>query len=185
MIFKHKNILSSLAQTDENLSQEQIQGGMHWLNIHGVTAQSMTALQGGGPFLIAFVLSLGASNYEIGLIAALAFIGEFMQIPGLYLLHIFKKRRAIAFITGLIYRLLWALIILTPFLFAFLVRLVSISLIGQIKEQGDVTEKEIITQLFAEISGPIRMVSSIPGIRHLVDLPFSSMNWKNGRKQIG
>ena len=117
MILNHRNTLFSLTQTDENLSQEQIQGGMHWLNIHGVTAQSMTALQGGGPFLIAFVLTLGAWNYEIGLIAALAFIGEFMQIPGLYLLHVFNKRRAIAFITGLIYRLLWTLIILTPFSF--------------------------------------------------------------------
>ena len=60
MILNHRNTLFSLTQTDENLSQEQIQGGMHWLNIHGVTAQSMTALQGGGPFLIAFVLTLGA-----------------------------------------------------------------------------------------------------------------------------
>ena len=68
------------------------------------------------------------------------------------------------------------------FLFAFLVGLVSIFLIGQIKEQGEVTEKEIITQLLAEVSGPIRLVSTIPGIRHLIDLPFTAMNWKNNRE---
>jgi hypothetical protein len=60
--------------------------------------------------------------------------------------------------------------------------LIVIFLIGQIKEQGEVTEKEIITQLLAEVSGPIRLVSKIPGIRHLVDLPFTAMNWKNNRE---
>ncbi len=78
----------------------------------------MITLHGGGPFLAAFVLALGASNYKISLIASIAFIGEFMQIPGLYLVKVFMKRRAIAVATGLIYRLLWAFIILTPFLLA-------------------------------------------------------------------
>lgn len=113
-----KKSLSSLAHTDTSLTQQQAQSGLRWLNIHGVTVQSMTALQGGGPFLAAFVIALGASNYEIGLITSIAFIGEFMQIPGLYMLKIFMKRRAIAVVTGFLYRLLWALIILTPFLFA-------------------------------------------------------------------
>jgi len=118
MFINLRQILSSLTHTDEKLTRQQVKGGMHWLNVHGVTAQSMIALQGGGPFLVSFVLALGASNYEIGLIASIAFLGEFMQIPGLYLVKTLRKRRAIAVVTGLIYRLLWALIILTPFLFA-------------------------------------------------------------------
>jgi len=117
MNFRSGKIASSLLHTDDNLSQKQMQGGLRWLNIHGVTVQSMIALQGGGPFLAAFVLALGASNYEIGLITSIAFAGEFMQIPGLYLLKLIMKRRAIAVVTGLVYRLLWALIILTPFMF--------------------------------------------------------------------
>ena len=118
MLFTPRQLLSFLSQTDDDLTEQQVQDGMYWLNIHGVTVQSMTALQGGGPFLAAFVLALGASNYEIGLIASIAFIGEFMQIPGLYMLKVLMKRRALAVTTGLLYRLLWALIILTPFLFA-------------------------------------------------------------------
>ena len=118
MLFTPRQLLSFLSHTDDDLTEQQVQDGMYWLNIHGVTVQSMTALQGGGPFLAAFVLALGASNYEIGLIASIAFIGEFMQIPGLYMLKVLMKRRALAVTTGLLYRLLWALIILTPFLFA-------------------------------------------------------------------
>ena len=118
MNFNPKNILSALTHTEDDLTRQQMKIGMRWLNIHGVTVQSMIALQGGGPFLASFVLALGASNYEIGLITSIAFIGEFMQVPGLFLLKTVMKRRAIAVITGLIYRLLWALIIFTPFLFA-------------------------------------------------------------------
>jgi hypothetical protein len=101
---------------------------MRWLNTHGVTVQAMIAFQGGGPFLASFVLALGASNYEIGLITSIAFIGEFMQIPGLFLLKTLRKRRAIA-----------------------------------------------------EASGPVRLFSTIPGIRHLIDLPFAALNWKHNR----
>lgn len=118
MLIDPKKISSYLTHTDHSLTTEQSQRGMHWLNMHGVTVQSMLALQGGGPFLIAFVIALGASNYEIGLIASIAFVGEFMQVPGLFLLKNFMKRRAIAVVSGLLYRLIWGLIILTPFLFA-------------------------------------------------------------------
>jgi len=82
-----EKIISGLLRTKEKLDAGDVKNGLHWLNVHGVTVQSMSALQGGGPFLAAFAIALGASNYEIGLIATIASVGEFMHFPGYFCLR--------------------------------------------------------------------------------------------------
>ena len=65
----------------------------------------------------AFAVAIGASNYEIGLIATIAFVGQFMLLPGLFLVDLFPKRRALNFIAAGISRLVWLPMILMPVLF--------------------------------------------------------------------
>jgi len=77
---------------------------------------AMGALQG-GPFLSAFALALGASNYEIGLLAAIGFLSQPMQLVGLYVVTRWKKRRAMTILCAGSARLLWVFIIAIPILF--------------------------------------------------------------------
>ncbi len=71
----------------------------------------------GGPFLVAFALAIGASHYDVGMLATIALLSQLMQLPGLALVNAFPKRRAITAILAGISRLLWIFIILIPFLF--------------------------------------------------------------------
>lgn len=76
----------------------------------------MNALQS-GPFVAAFALAIGATNYEIGLIASMTFFGMMMQFPGIFLVQRFPRRRAIGVLLASTCRLLWIPVILIPFLF--------------------------------------------------------------------
>lgn len=71
----------------------------------------------GGPFLAAFALAIGASNYEIGMLATIALLSQLMQLPGLVLINYFPKRRAFVTVLAGASRLLWLFIILIPLLF--------------------------------------------------------------------
>ncbi|MDA0746703.1 MAG: MFS transporter [bacterium] len=93
-----------------------MQKGLRMLMLNGIGGMATGALQG-GIFLSAFALAIGASNYEIGLLATIGFISQLMQIPGLFLVQKFGKRRAITVICAGISRLLWLFIILIPLLF--------------------------------------------------------------------
>jgi MFS family permease len=84
--------------------------------MHGVAIMAMIALQG-GPFLPAFLLELGGSNYEIGLLTTIAFLSQAMQIPGLALVQRSPKRKAITAFSALAYRICWLLMAAVPVYF--------------------------------------------------------------------
>ena len=42
-----------------------------------------------------------------------------------------------------------------------------------IKEEGEVEEKVVMNELFAEVSGQVRQLSSVDGLRQTVSFPFS------------
>lgn len=108
--------LSGLFQTQEQLSDRDIQRGIRMFTVDGMCSMAMAALQG-GPFLAALALAIGASNYEIGLLAAVGFITQPMQLVGLYLVKRFRRRRAITALCAVVSRLSWLPIILIPVLF--------------------------------------------------------------------
>ncbi len=89
---------------------------MRMVTADGICSMSMGTMQG-GVFLTAFAVALGASNYEIGLIATFSMLAQLVQVPGLFLVKVFKKRRAIVAVSAAVSRLLWLFIILIPFLF--------------------------------------------------------------------
>ena len=108
--------LLSLLHTRQRLTGHDLERARHLITVDGICSMTMASLQG-GPFLTAFALGLGASNYEIGLLAAIGFLSQIVQLPALLLLRIFPYRRAITVASALTSRLAWIFIILTPALF--------------------------------------------------------------------
>lgn len=107
---------TSLFTNSESLSAADYTRAAKGVTMDGVCSMGMGALQG-GVFLSAFAIALGASNYEVGLIATFAALSQLMQFPGLIALKHIKKRRAITFFSAGTSRILWIFIILIPFLF--------------------------------------------------------------------
>ena len=61
------------------------------------------------------------------------------------------------------------------FFISFLVGLYSLHRLSQVKEEGEVEEKEVIEQLKDEVSLPLRSIASIEGIRRMTLLPISAV----------
>ncbi|MHA1603362.1 MAG: MFS transporter, partial [Candidatus Freyarchaeota archaeon] len=81
----------------------------------GVFSQSFFSLTG-GPFLVAFVLSMGANNAYIGLITAVSFLSRLAQVPTVYMVERTGKRKFITLTSTFASRLLWLFIAIVPFL---------------------------------------------------------------------
>ena len=111
-----KHIFASLFETKDQISDQEAKRGGRLLVADGVCAMGMGSLAG-GPFLAAFALAIGASNYEIGMLATIALLSQLMQLPGLALTSYFPKRRAIVTALAGTSRLLWIFILLIPVLF--------------------------------------------------------------------
>ncbi|NQU38404.1 MAG: MFS transporter [Lentisphaerae bacterium] len=111
-----KNLFTGLFETTDQLSEQDAKRGSRLLIMDGVCATGMGALAG-GPFLAAFALAIGASNYEIGMLATIGLLSQLMQLPGLALINFFPKRRAIVTLFAGASRLLWLFIVLIPLLF--------------------------------------------------------------------
>ncbi len=65
--------------------------------------------------LVAFALALGANNFQIGVLAAVPFIMQLLQIPGIWLVEKLRRRKAIAVLSWLPAQLLWFPVALIPF----------------------------------------------------------------------
>jgi MFS family permease len=99
------------------LTEDEVQKGLAAVIKDGVTTQAMAILTG-GVFLIAFALELGASNFVIGLLAAISPLSGLIQIPSVYLVEKFRIRKALCVYASIAARLCWLLIAAIPFLFS-------------------------------------------------------------------
>jgi len=106
----------SLLQTRDHVTEEDLARARRLITVDGVCSMAMASVQG-GPFLTAFALGVGATNYDLGLVAAIGFLGQAVQLPSLFLLQRFPHRRAITVASAITSRLTWTFIILTPALF--------------------------------------------------------------------
>ena len=59
------------------------------------------------------------------------------------------------------------------FFLAFLIGLYSLHRLAMIKEVGEVEEKIVVNELFSEVKGQVRTLSSVEGLRQMVSFPFS------------
>jgi MFS family permease len=69
-----------------------------------------------GAFVTGFALMLGASDFELGLIGAMPFVGPLFQFVGAFLEERLGERRRITVISSAVSRLLWAVMAALPFL---------------------------------------------------------------------
>lgn len=103
-------------RTSPNLEPVQVQSGLKYIVKEGVASEIMVNLTGGA-FLIAMALHLGASNFQIGLLASLPILTNVFQLISVWLVQRFQNRRAIAVVCSLVARIALVIIGLMPLLF--------------------------------------------------------------------
>ncbi len=75
----------------------------------------MVSLQG-GPFLTGFMMKLGATDLEVGLLTAVAMASQISQIGGLALLGYLGRRKPLTMLSMALYRCSWLLLGATPWI---------------------------------------------------------------------
>ncbi len=93
----------------------QRKSGMRALKFQTIAASGADGLASGG-FLAAFALILGASNLHIGIMTAIPFIMQPVQIVAVVVVERFRKRKAIAIPSHFIAFAAWVPIALLPFI---------------------------------------------------------------------
>jgi MFS family permease len=88
----------------DSLSEEEVDKGLKLVIAEGLTTEVMTSFTGGA-FLVAMALLLGASNVEIGLLAAMPSFTNLFQLISIFLVRKFNNRRAIVVICSLFARI--------------------------------------------------------------------------------
>ena len=82
---------------------QDLAGSERWIIRNGIGIQIMETLAVGA-FLTALAVSLGASNWVIGLLASVPHLAQLAQVPALAVLERVRKRRAIYLASGAVAR---------------------------------------------------------------------------------
>lgn len=101
--------------SEASLAPSAIQRGLRLSIAEGLLSNIHVTVTSGA-FLTGFALLLGAGDFELGLIAALPFVGQLSQFVGAYLEERLGARRMLVALTAGVGRALWALIAALPFL---------------------------------------------------------------------
>lgn len=96
-----------------NLTEQEVNTGLKNVIGDGLATEAMTSLTGGA-FLVALALMLGASNLQIGIIAALPTFTNIFQLVSIWLVRRYNNRRAISVICSLLARVPLIIIGLLP-----------------------------------------------------------------------
>lgn len=99
-----------------NLSDVEVRSGLRLVIADGLAAESMVAFTGGA-FLVAMALHLGATNFQLGVLAALPTFSSIFQLVSIWLVRKYNNRRVITVIANFFARFPLLLIGLLPFLF--------------------------------------------------------------------
>lgn len=100
----------------ESLTEGQVNAGLKKVVTDGLAAEAMATLTGGA-FLVALALKFGASNFQIGLMAAMPTLANVFQVVAIYLVYMFANRRAVTVYSSFLARLPLLLVCGLPFLF--------------------------------------------------------------------
>ena len=71
---------------------------------------------GSGGFMAAYALALGANNLQVGILAALPFVSQVLQLPTILVIEKFRARKAIGVPAWFLAQLTWLPIAAVPFL---------------------------------------------------------------------
>jgi MFS family permease len=97
------------------ISEYDLRSGLRALTAQGTVMMGFDAITSGG-FMAAYALALGASNSQIGILAALPFLLQPLQIPSIAVVERFRKRKQISFFTIVLANAIWLPAALIPFL---------------------------------------------------------------------
>ncbi len=104
------------------MSEGEAKCGLCHIIHDGLTTQIMSTLTG-STFLVAFAAALGASNLIIGLLAAIPALSSVIQIPAIYLVEKYGKRKSITVLASALSRSFLLVIACIPFVFPLTVAL--------------------------------------------------------------
>jgi len=107
----------NLRPSKEQLTGEQVEAGLRLVIKDGLAAEAMTAFTGGA-FLVAMALMMGATNFQIGVLAALPTFTNLFQLLSIWLVRKYNNRRAIAVTCAFLARFPLLIIGSLPFLFS-------------------------------------------------------------------
>lgn len=102
-------------QPSTDLTEETRQRGLKTLTFQAIAASGADGLMSGG-FLAAFALLLGASNFHIGILTALPFLMQTIQIMAVVVVERLRMRKLIAVPSYFTVYISWAPIALIPFI---------------------------------------------------------------------
>ncbi len=108
-----KMTICNLFKPKPNLTEKEVSHGLRMMTWEGITSNGFTSITTSG-FLAAYALALGADNVQIGILAALPFIMQLLQIPAVLLIEKTRRRKSIAVVSWFIAQLLWFPIALIP-----------------------------------------------------------------------
>jgi len=95
------------------ISDKEMRSGLRWLTFDGMASMGFSSITTSG-FLAAFALILGANNLQIGILAAIPFLTQPLQIAAIPLVEKVRRRKLIAIAAWLPAQLLWVPIALIP-----------------------------------------------------------------------
>lgn len=98
-----------------SLSEEEVSRGLRMMIWEAVASTAMFRVASSG-LLAAFALALGANNFHIGILAALPFLTQLLQLPVIFLVERVRRRKAITLASWVPAQGMWILVALIPLL---------------------------------------------------------------------
>ncbi len=95
------------------ISERELTAGLKWFTLEGAASQGLFSITTSG-FLVAFALALGASNLQIGILAAIPSTMQILQLPAIWLVEKVRHRKLIAVPSWFLAQFIWFPIALIP-----------------------------------------------------------------------
>ncbi|MEX0760866.1 MAG: MFS transporter [Dehalococcoidia bacterium] len=105
--------LRATFKTRPTLSEAEVASSLRWMVREAVSSIGYGSITTSG-FLAAYALALGANNFQVGVLAALPFLTQPLQIPSIFLVEKFRNRKFISFASWLAAQIIWIPVALIP-----------------------------------------------------------------------
>ena len=105
--------LPQIFKPKPTISEPELTSGLRWLTLEGAVSLGFNSITTSG-FLAAYALALGADSLHIGVLAALPFLMQILQLPAISLVEKFRQRKAMAVVSWFIAQSFWIPIALIP-----------------------------------------------------------------------
>lgn len=103
-----------MLEAQQSISEPELEAGLRGVVADAAFANTTAALTTGA-ILTAFALHLGATNAEIGLLAAIPFLSQLAQAPAIGLVERLRQRKRIAVLSSILGRAMLGVMALLPF----------------------------------------------------------------------